>query len=127
MARRPTFWKGAKLVASANLIGLGVLTLHGHLERAATRVNDLFCNPAGGLGLAPTAILVASRVLPACTVGYKRFLMGLLLRILESFWPLLLGVVGTALAGDAFAGGDDAPTKKVCEPVDPASGRSTLK
>jgi hypothetical protein len=128
MAMQQTFFGRAKSIAGAALVGLGILIFHENLDRAASQLSHLLGTiPGEALGVLPTVILAASRVLQAYAADHQRFLQGFLRHMLVSCWPLLLVIVGTVLSRDAFADNDNALPKKDCGLVDLTAGRSTLK
>ncbi len=124
---RHTFSGRAKPIAGAALIGLGIFVLYENLDQAATQLGHLFGTPRETLGVLPTVILAALRVLQAYASDHQRFVQGLIEHALVTFWPLLLVVAGTVLSRDAFPGTADATTKKDREIVDLTARRSTLK
>jgi hypothetical protein len=125
---QPTFFERAKSIAGAALVGLGIYILYENLDRAATQLSQLLGTiPGGPLGVLPTVILAASRVLQVYAADHQRFLQGFLQHMLVSSWPLLLVMVGNVLSRDAFSDNVIALPKKDCGLVDRAAGRSTLK
>jgi hypothetical protein len=122
-----TFLRRAKSIAGAALIGLGTFILYKNLDQAAIQLNHLFSTPREMLGVLPTVILAALRVLRAYASDHQRFVQGLFQHLLVTFWPLLLVIAGTALSRDAVPDDADAITKKVCGIVDLTVRRSTLK
>jgi hypothetical protein len=125
---QPPFFERAKSIAGAALVGLGIFILYENLDRAATQLSHLVGTiPGKPLGVLPTVILAASRVLQAYAADHQRFLQGFIQHMLVSFWPLLLVMVGTVLSRDTFADNVNVLPKKDCGRVDLAAGRSTLK
>jgi hypothetical protein len=122
-----TFSGRAKSVAGAALIGLGIFILHKNLDQATTQLNHLVSSPKEMLGILPTLLLAALRVLQAYSSNHQEFLESLLQHLWLTFWPLVLVSAGTALSGDAHPGGPGTPTKKDREIVDFNIRRSTLK
>jgi hypothetical protein len=89
-------------IAGGALIGLGLHILFGNLDRGAVQLRHLLGTTAGDtLGALPTAVLVASQAMQAYALNHQAFLLGLG-RLLISFWPLLLVMVGTILLQDAL-------------------------
>jgi hypothetical protein len=124
---QPTFFEHAKSIAGPALIGLGILVLHEKLDGAATHLNHLLGTiPGNAVGVLPTFILAASRVLRAHASDHQRFLRGFLQHVLVSSWPLLLVIIGTILSQDAIPDKAEALPKKDRGLVDPAAVRSTL-
>jgi hypothetical protein len=114
-----TFFARAKSLAGAALIGLGIFIFHGSLDRAATEWNHLLSStPGEALGVLPTVILAAPRVLQAYAADHQRFLQGFLRHIFVSCWPLLLVLVGMVLSRDTFADDVNVLPKKDCRLVD---------
>jgi hypothetical protein len=128
MGIQRTFFERAKSISGATLIGLGIFILHEKLDGAATELSHLPGTiPGQALGVLPTIILAASRVLQAHAADHQRFLQGFLQHMLVSSWPLLLVMVGTVLSRDAFTDNVDPLPKKDCGLVDLTTGCSTLK
>jgi len=89
-----------KSIAGTALIGLGVF--YENLHQATTQLSHLLgVIPREALGVLPTVILAASRVLQAYGADHPQSLPGCLLHMLASSWPLLLVIVGTALSRDS--------------------------
>ena len=89
-------------IAGGALIGLGLHILFGNLDRGALQVRHLLGDSAGdALGALPTAVLAASQAVQAYASDHQAFLLGLG-RLLISFWPLLLVMLGTILLQDAL-------------------------
>jgi len=118
-----TFFGRAKSLAGAALVGLGIFIFHGNLDRAATEWSHLLSTtPGEALGILPTVILAAPRVLQAYGADHQRFLQGLLRDIFVSCWPLLLVITGTVLSRDAFTDDVNALPKKDCRLADLTAG-----
>jgi len=116
----------AKSIAGIALIGLGIFVLYENLRQAATQLIHLLgVIPGEALGVLPTVILAASRVLQAYGADRSRSLQGCVLHMLASSWPLLLVIVGTLFSWDCFGDDVNAPPKKDCGLVDLTAGRST--
>jgi hypothetical protein len=122
-----TFLGRTKSIAGAALIGLGTFILYKNLDQAATQLSHLLSTPREMLGILPTVILAALRVLQAYASNHQRFVEGLFRHALVTLWPLLLVIAGTVLSRDAFPGNAGAITKKDCGIVDLTVRRSTLK
>jgi hypothetical protein len=61
---RQTFFGLAKSISAVVLVGLGIFLLHENLDRAATQLSHLLGTiPGKALGVLPTVILAAPRVL----------------------------------------------------------------
>jgi hypothetical protein len=119
MAMLQTFFGRAKSLAGAALVGLGIFIFHGNLDRAATEWSHLLSTtPGEALGVLPTVILAAPRVLQSYAADHQRFLQGFLREVFVSCWPLLLVIVGTVLSRDAFTDDVNALPKKDCGLVD---------
>ncbi len=72
-----TFLGRAKSIAGAVFIGLGVFVLYENLDRAASQLSYLFSPSGKTLGILPTVILAALRVLQAYASDHQRFVQGL--------------------------------------------------
>ena len=103
MTRQHRLSESFKSIAGAALVGLGLRLLWGNLDRAATQLSHLLGTDAGEmLGVLPSAVLASSQAVQAYALDRQVFLLGLL-RMLVSFWPLLLVIVGTMFLRDAVA------------------------
>jgi hypothetical protein len=128
MAMEQTFVGRAKSIAGTALMGLGIFVFYENLHQAATQLSQLFgIVSREALGVLPTVILAASRVVPACAADHQRFPQVFLLHTLASSWPLLLVIVGTVLSRDCSTDNVNALPKKDCGLVDLTAGRSTLE
>ena len=98
-------------IAGEALVGLGLHILSGNLDTAADQLRHLLGNTAGdALGVLPSVVLASSHAAQAYALDHHGFLQ-CFLRMLLSFWPLLLVVVGTVLLWDVFADkGKASPT-----------------
>jgi hypothetical protein len=98
-------------IAGGALVGLGLHILSGNLDTAADQLRHLLGNTAGdALGVLPSVVLASSQAAQAYSLDHHGFLQ-CFLRMLVSFWPLLLVVVGTVLLWDVFADkGKASPT-----------------
>ncbi len=90
-----------KSFAGAALAAIGVFIINADLDRAATQLSHLLSAiPTESLGVWPTVILAASRVLQANAIDYQQFLQGFLQHMLVSSWALLLVTAGTVRNGN---------------------------
>lgn len=104
-----TFVGRAKSITGTALIAIGIFVSYENLHQAATQLSYLlYVVPRNALGVLPTVILAASRVLQAYGADHPRSLQGCLLHMLASSWPLLLVIVGTVLSRDCSAENVDA-------------------
>jgi len=118
-----TFFGRAKSLAGAALVGLGLFILQGNLDRAATQWRHLLSTTHGeALGVLPTVILAAPRILQAYGADHQWFVRGFLRDLFVSCWPLLLVTVGTLLLRDTFVGDVNALPKKDCGLIDLTAG-----
>jgi hypothetical protein len=123
MAMQQTFFGRAKSLAGAALVGLGIFIFHENLDRAATQWRHLLSTTHGeALGVLPTVILAAPRILQAYGADRHWFVRGFLREIFVSCWPLLLVIVGTVLLRDTFMGDVNALPKKDCGLIDLTAG-----
>jgi hypothetical protein len=122
-----TLLRRTKSIAGVALMGLGSVILDRNLDQATTQMNHLIGSPREMLGILPTVILAALRVLQAYASDHQRFLESLLQHLWITFWPLVLVVAGTALSQYADPGDADATTKKDRGVVDLTVRRSILK
>ncbi|OLC24867.1 MAG: hypothetical protein AUH71_02125 [Thaumarchaeota archaeon 13_1_40CM_4_48_7] len=112
MAMQQTFGR-TKSIAGTALIGLGIFVFYENLHQATTQLSHLLV-PREALGVLPTVILAASRVLQAYGADHPQSLPGCLLHMLASSWPLLLVIVGTALSRDSSTDNINALPEKDC-------------
>ena len=120
---RQTFFGRTKSFAGIALVGLGIFIFHGNLDRAAAEWSHLLsATPGEALGVLPTVILAAPRVLQAYAADHQQFLQGFLRHIFVSCWPLLLVLVGTVLSRETLRDDCNALPKKDCGLVDLAAG-----
>lgn len=106
---------------------LGVLVLHGNLDRAAIQISQFLGTSGMAIGILPTIVLASLRVLQAYASNHQRLLQGLFQHGLVTFWPLLLVIAGTVLSRDASPDDAGETTTKDRELVDLTTRRSTLK
>jgi len=111
MAMQQTFGR-TKSIAGTALIGLGIFVFYENLHQATTQLSHLLV-PREALGVLPTVILAASRVLQAYG-DHPQSLPGCLLHMLASSWLLLLVIVGTALSRDSSTDNINALPEKDC-------------
>jgi len=102
-----------KSIAGTALIGLGIFVFYENLHQATTQLSHLLV-PREALGVLPTVILAASRVLQAYGADHPQSLPGCLLHMLASSWLLLLVIVGTALSRDSSTDNINALPEKDC-------------
>jgi len=94
--------EGLKSIVGGALVGLGLHILFGNLDRVAEQLQHMLGTPAWEtLGVLPSAVLAASQAVQAYGLDHQEFLQTLL-RMLISFWPLLLVILGTVLLRDFF-------------------------
>ena len=125
--------ESVKSIAGAALIGVGLHILWGNLDKAATQVSHpLGASAADALGVLPSIAMAFSQVVQAYASNHQGFLLGVL-RMLVSFWPLLMVVAGTMLLRDTVTEKVKAlPTPKnifkiKLRDVDFATPRSTCR
>jgi hypothetical protein len=103
MARQHKTSESIRAIAGGALVGLGLHILFGNLDTAADQLKHLLGITAGdALGVLPSVVLASSQAAQAYALDHHGFLQ-CFLRMLVSFWPLLLVVVGTVLLWDVFA------------------------
>jgi hypothetical protein len=104
MTRQDKTSESITVIAGGALVGLGLHILSGNLDTAADQLRHLLGNTVGdALGVLPSVVLASSQAAQAYALDHHGFLQ-CFLRMLVSFWPLLLVVVGTVLLRDVFAG-----------------------
>ena len=103
-----------KSIAGTALIGLGIFVFYENLHQATTQLSHLLV-PREALGVLPTVILAASRVLQAYGADHPQSLPGCLVHMLASSWPLLLVIVGTALSRDSSTDNINALPEKIVD------------
>ena len=82
-----TFFERTQSITGAVLLGLGVLILCGNLDRAVTQLSHFLGTiPPHALGVLPSAVVAASRVVEAYATDHQRFMQTILLDTLASFW-----------------------------------------
>jgi hypothetical protein len=103
MTRQDKTSESITVIAGGALVGLGLHILSGNLNTAADQLRPLLGNTVGdALGLLPSVVLASSQAAEAYALDHHGFLQ-CFLRMLVSFWPLFLVVVGTVLLRDVFA------------------------
>jgi hypothetical protein len=103
MTRQHKTSESITAIAGGALVGLGLHILSGNLDTAGDPLRHLLGNPGGdALGVVPSVVLASSQAAQAYALDHHGFLQ-CFLRMLLSFWPLLLVVVGTVLLWDVFA------------------------
>jgi hypothetical protein len=102
MTARGTAFRSSKSIAGAAFVGLGMFILYGNLAGAVAQLRHVLdANGSEALGVLPAVILATSQGVHACAFDHQGVLQ-CLLRMLISFWPPLLVIVGTMLLRDAF-------------------------
>jgi hypothetical protein len=111
MTRQRKTSESITAIAGGALVGLGVHIVSGNLDAAAAQLRHLLGNTAGdALGVLPSVVLASSQAAQLYALDHHGFLQ-CFLRMLLSFWPLLLVVIGTVLLWDVFADkGKASPT-----------------
>ena len=83
------------IIAGTALAGAGIHILLENLECAGGELKEAICGIAGvGLGILPSIVLAGWPAMQAYGLDCQRHLE-CLVRLLLSFWPLLLAVAGT--------------------------------
>jgi hypothetical protein len=102
MARQHRILESLKSIAGGTLVGVGLHIWFGNLHGVARQLTHALGTTAGDtLGLVPSVILAAAQAGRGYTSGQQGFFLELL-RMLVSFWPLLLVMVGAGFLRDAF-------------------------
>jgi len=113
MTIRPTLSGQVNAIAGAVLVTLGVVAFYENLHRTAAQMSHLPGDISGrDLGVVPTVVLAAARVLAAYAADHRLFLQIVLQHILVLFCPLLIVIVGTVLSRDAFLNDINGLSKK---------------
>jgi hypothetical protein len=101
MARQHKLPEKWRPLMGCALLGLGLHILFGNLDRTAAQLShSLGASGGQALGALPSLVLATSQAVKAYALDHRGFWLALL-RLLVSFWPLLLVVVGTILLRDA--------------------------
>jgi len=104
MALQRTTFQSTRSIAGVALAGIGMFILYLHLTAGVTRLSQMLGEGGSkALALLLSVIPSLSQVLQAYAADHHRFAQ----LMLVSCWPLLLVVVGTALARDTFT--DNGP------------------
>lgn len=91
-----------KSIAGGALVGLGLHIWFGNLHGVASQLTHLLGTSSGkALGLAPSVILAAAQAGRVYASDHQGFFVEVA-RMLISFWPLLLVIVGAGLLRDVF-------------------------
>jgi len=89
-------------IAGGGLVGLGLHIWFGNLQGVASQLTHLLGASSGEtLGLASSVIVAASQAGRVYASDHQGFFLEVL-RMLVSFWPLLLVIVGAGLLKDVF-------------------------
>jgi hypothetical protein len=119
--------RNSKSIAGTALAVLGMFILYENLAGAFTCLNYVLgANSSEALGVLPAVILAVSRGFEAQASHHGCFLHSFVQHTLQSFWSLLLIMIGTVLSQDNLVGSIHATRKKNRRVVDPATCRSTL-
>jgi hypothetical protein len=102
MAGQGTAFRSSKSIAGAAFVGVGMFILYGNLAEAVAQLRYVLdANGSEALGVFPAVILATSQVVHGCAFDHQGVLQ-CLVRMLISFWPPILVIVGTMLLRDAF-------------------------
>ena len=103
MARQHERSGSLQSIAGGALVGLGLHIWFGNLQGVTSRLTHLL-GPSSGetLGLAPSVIVAAAQAGRIYASDHWGFFLEVL-RMLISFWPLLLVIVGAGFLKDVFA------------------------
>ncbi|HLO05873.1 MAG TPA: hypothetical protein VK198_04510, partial [Terriglobales bacterium] len=89
-------------IAGGGLVGLGLHIWFGNLQGVASQLTHLLGASSGEtLGLASSVIVAAAQAGRVYASDHQGFFLEFL-RMLVSFWPLLLVIVGAGLLKDVF-------------------------
>jgi len=103
MARLGTGTQSSKSIAGAALVGVGLFILYEDMTGAIAFLSDVLgSNGSEALGIFPAVILATSKAVHSCAFDHHALLTGSL-RMLLSFWPSLVVIVGTRLLRDTFS------------------------
>ena len=88
-------------IAGGGLVGLGLHIWFGNLQGVASQLTHLLGASGETLGLASSVIVAAAQAGRVYASDHQGFFLEVL-RMLVSFWPLLLVIVGAGLLKDVF-------------------------
>jgi hypothetical protein len=92
----------SKSIGAATLVGVGTLILYETVAGDVAQLRHVLdANGSDALGVLPAVVLATSQAVHACGFDHQG-LMPCLLRMLISFWPPLLVIVGTILLRNGF-------------------------
>lgn len=124
MAGQRTSFHRIKSIAGVAFDGMGMFLLYAHLTAGVARFSHILDTGSSKV----VAILLVTPELPQVLQAYAADHHRFLQHMLVSCWPLLLVVVGTALARDSFTDNAAALSTKISAGcVDLAARRSTSK
>ncbi len=102
MARQHRTAEGLRLIVGGTLVGAGLHIWFGNLHGVASQLTHVFGTTAGDtLGMVPSIVLAAAQVGRAYTSDPQSLFLEVV-RMLVSFWPLLLVMVGAGFLRHAF-------------------------
>jgi putative effector of murein hydrolase LrgA (UPF0299 family) len=125
MAGQRTRFQSVQSTAGVALAGMGMFLLYAHLTAGVVRFShELATGSSKVLALLLVVSPEVSQVLRTYGADQQRFLQ----HMLVSCWPLVLVVVGTALARDSFSdNASELANKNNFAGVDLTNRRSTSK
>jgi hypothetical protein len=95
-------YQRSRSIAGAALVAVGLFILYEDMAGTIAHVRDVLgSNGSEALGILPAIILATSKAVHGCASEHHAFLTGLF-RLLISFWPPLLVIIGTSLLRDTF-------------------------
>jgi len=103
MTARRTSSQSLQSIAGASVFALGLLLLFVNLDGVAAQVSTMVCTPAEAPGMLAAIGLAGLHALQAYTFNHDGFLSSLM-RILVSFWPVILILLGAVLLQNVFRG-----------------------
>ncbi|MGA9812660.1 MAG: hypothetical protein WBQ64_07790 [Terriglobales bacterium] len=107
MARQHRSSGSLKSIAGGALVGLGLHIWFGNLQEVVSQLTHLLGTSGEMLGLAPSVILAAAQAGRVYASDHQGFFVEVV-RMLISFWPLLLVIVGAGFLKDVFTDEVDA-------------------
>ena len=107
MARQHRSSGSLKSIAGGALVGLGLHIWFGNLQEVVSQLTHLLGASGEMLGLAPSVILAAAQAGRVYASDHQGFFVEVV-RMLISFWPLLLVIVGAGFLKDVFTDEVDA-------------------